>query len=75
MGIDLMMNYRLHVTKRSRNTIREFGEYVWTVDKNGNFENVPVDYSNHTIDAIRYVVMERLNAKKIQAGKYSISIR
>jgi phage terminase large subunit len=75
LGIDLMMNYRLHVTKRSKNCIREFSEYVWMVDKNGNFENVPVDYSNHTIDAIRYVVMERLNAKKINAGKYTLSIR
>jgi phage terminase large subunit len=75
MGIDLMQQYRLNVTKRSTNTIQEFSEYVWMVDKNGNFENVPVDYSNHSIDAIRYVCMERLNAKKINAGKYSISIR
>jgi phage terminase large subunit len=75
LGIDLMQQYRLNVTKRSVNTIREFSEYVWMVDKNGNFENIPVDYSNHSIDAIRYVVMERLNAKKINAGKYAISIR
>ena len=75
MGIDLMMQYRLIVTKRSKNIIKEFGEYVWTQDKNGNFENIPVDYSNHAIDAIRYVCMERLNAKKIKAGQYSISIR
>lgn len=75
LGIDLMQQYRLHVTKRSMNTIKEFGEYVWMVDKNGNFENIPVDYSNHSIDAIRYVVMERLNAKKIRAGQYDISIR
>jgi len=75
MGIDLMMQYRLIVTKRSKNIVKEFGEYVWTQDKNGNFENIPVDYSNHAIDAIRYVCMERLNAKKIKAGQYSISIR
>lgn len=75
MGIDLMQQYKLNVTKRSTNTIQEFSEYVWMVDKNGNFENIPVDYSNHSIDAIRYVCMERLNAKKINAGKYSISIR
>ena len=75
LGIDLMQQYRLNVTKKSINTIKEFSEYVWMVDKNGNFENIPVDYSNHSIDAIRYVVMERLNAKKINAGKYSISIR
>jgi phage terminase large subunit len=75
LGIDLMQQYKLNVTKRSLNTIKEFGEYIWMVDKNGNFENMPVDYSNHSIDAIRYVVQERLNAKKINAGKYSISIR
>jgi len=75
LGIDLMQQYRLNVTKRSLNTIKEFSEYVWMVDKNGNFENIPVDYSNHSIDAIRYVVMERLNAKKIKAGQYDISIR
>ncbi len=75
MGIDLMMQYRLNVKKSSINVVKEFGEYVWMVDKNGNFENVPVDYSNHSIDAIRYVCMERLNAKKINAGNYSITIR
>jgi phage terminase large subunit len=75
LGIDLMMQYRLIVTKRSSNIVKEFGEYVWMVDKNGNFENIPVDYSNHAIDAIRYVCMERLNAKKIKAGNYTISIR
>jgi phage terminase large subunit len=75
LGIDLMMQYRLVVTKRSKNIVKEFGEYVWMVDKNGNFENIPVDYSNHAIDAIRYVCMERLNAKKINAGRYQISIR
>lgn len=75
IGIDLMMNYKLHVTKRSKNMIREFSEYVWMIDKNGNFENKPVDYSNHTIDAVRYAVMETLTQKKIYAGKYNISIR
>lgn len=75
LGIDLMMGYRLLVTKRSTNIVKEFGEYVWMVDKNGNFENKPVDYSNHAIDAIRYVCMERLNAKKINAGGYAITIR
>lgn len=75
MGLDLMMNYKLFVTKRSKNMIREFSEYVWMIDKNGNFENKPVDYSNHTIDAARYAVMETLTQKKINAGKYTISIR
>ena len=73
LGIDLMQQYRLNVTKSSTNTIKEFSEYVWMVDKNGEFENVPVDYSNHSIDAIRYAVMERLNARKMNAGKYTLN--
>jgi phage terminase large subunit len=74
MGIDIMHQHKLHVLKSSMNIVKEFTEYVWTVDKNGNFENVPVDYANHAIDAIRYVCMEQLNQKKINAGKYAISI-
>ena len=74
MGIDIMHQHKLHILKSSVNIVREFSEYIWTVDKNGNFENIPVDYSNHTIDAIRYVCMEQLNAKKLRAGKYTISI-
>lgn len=74
MGIDIMHQHKLHIIKSSMNIVKEFGEYVWTVDKNGNFENIPVDYSNHAIDAIRYVCMEQLNQKKINAGKYAISI-
>ena len=74
MGIDIMHQHKLHILKSSMNIVKEFSEYVWTVDKNGNFENVPVDYANHAIDAIRYVCMEQLNQKRIQAGKYAISI-
>ena len=74
MGIDIMHQHKLHILKSSVNIVREFSEYVWTVNKNGDFENIPVDYSNHAIDAIRYVCMEQLNQKKIQAGKYAISI-
>lgn len=74
MGIDIMHQHKLHILKSSINIVKEFSEYVWTVDKNGNFENVPVDYANHAIDAIRYVCMEQLNQKKINAGKYAISI-
>ena len=74
MGIDIMHQHKLHILKSSVNIVREFSEYVWTVDKNGEFENIPVDYSNHAIDAIRYVCMEQLNQKKIKAGQYAISI-
>lgn len=59
-GISKAKEYRLHVTRRSTNVIREFKNYVYMQDKNGKWLNVPVDAFNHAMDAMRYVVMEEL---------------
>jgi PBSX family phage terminase large subunit len=55
-GIDWLLGKKLHVTKQSVNTIVEFQEYVWTQDKDGNFEPKPIDNYNHAMDALRYGV-------------------
>jgi PBSX family phage terminase large subunit len=55
-GIDWLLGKRLHVTKQSVNTIIEFQEYVWSQDKDGNFEPKPIDNYNHAMDALRYGV-------------------
>lgn len=59
-GISKMQEFRLHVTKRSTNIIREFHNYTYQQDKNGRWLNDPIDANNHACDAIRYVVMEQL---------------
>lgn len=59
-GISKIHEYRIHVTRRSVNTIREFKNYVYMQDKNGKWLNIPVDAFNHSMDAFRYVVMEEL---------------
>lgn len=56
LGIDRMLSKRIKITKRSINTIREFRNYSWESDKNGNPTNKPIDGFNHAIDAIRYKV-------------------
>lgn len=53
-GIDLLLQYRMNLTNRSTNVVKELRNYRWKTDKNGKSLNVPIDYFNHSIDAIRY---------------------
>ena len=59
-GIDIMKRYRIKVTRRSINLIRELKNYKWREDAAGNTINRPVDRFNHGIDALRYSCMDRL---------------
>ena len=70
IGIDTLKRYKLYVTKDSKNTIKEFRNYKWKEDKNGNILNVPVDANNHSIDAIRYGTYNKLSRPNY--GKYAI---
>jgi phage terminase large subunit len=74
-GIDLVKKYRIVVPKSNTNLIEELYSYEWVDDGNGGVTNIPVDANNHLLDAMRYGVMEQMNAKKISAGNYQISIR
>ena len=71
-GIDLVKKWRIVVPKHAANLIEELYSYEWTADINGNPTNTPMDANNHLLDAMRYCVMELLNAKKITAGSYAI---
>ncbi len=68
-GLNALQRYRINITKGSINTIKEFRNYKWKQDKNGEFLNEPIDHSNHSLDAIRYS-MEAFG-KQITAAKYS----
>lgn len=70
IGIDMMKRYNLFCTKESINMIKEFRNYKWSEDKNGNIINKPVDMFNHTIDAVRYGIYTKL--EKPNFGKYAI---
>lgn len=56
-GIMKMLEFRIHVTKRSVNIIRELKNYTYQQDKNGNWLNKPIDAWNHALDAARYWVL------------------
>jgi phage terminase large subunit len=64
-GIDLMKQYPINITKRSVDLIKEFRNYKWATDKNGNTLNKPVDMFNHCIDAARYnITFRKIGAVK-----------
>ena len=69
-GIDILRRFELFVTKDSINLLKEFRNYKWALDKNGNNTGKPVDRFNHAMDAIRYVALKELKENK--RGKYYI---
>lgn len=70
-GIQAMQTQDYLVTNSSTNIIREFRGYVWDKDKQGVKLNKPIDYMNHSIDAIRYHEMETIGLNKSN-GSYHI---
>ena len=70
IGIDMMKRYRINITGDSLNMIKEFKNYKWAEDKNGVILNTPVDMFNHTIDAVRYGLYDKLSRPNY--GKYSV---
>ena len=63
-GIDLLQQYELLITSRSTNLIKEFRNYTWDVDRQGNKLNKPIDDWNHGIDSLRYSI-ESLHKPKV----------
>jgi phage terminase large subunit len=64
-GIAKMLEFRLRVTRRSANVLKELKSYTYRQDKEGKWLNEPIDSYNHAIDSIRYVVMsEALGGEK-----------
>ena len=59
-GLDILKRYKIHVTRHSLGILSNLRAYRWSKDKDGNTTNKPEDKNNHGIDAIRYVVLEKL---------------
>lgn len=69
-GIQLMQQYRINVTKRSTNLIKELRVYQWAKDKNGTPTNKPVGGYDHAIDAARYAITDLLNHKPLKSPRF-----
>lgn len=55
-GIDLLLTYNVYYTEDSKGLSNEIQNYVWSLDKNKEPTNEPIDKYNHAIDSIRYAV-------------------
>ena len=67
-GIQILQRYKINVTRRSTGIIQEMKRYKWKVDRNGVMLNVPIEVWNHGIDAIRYVSLKTLSARRVSSG-------
>lgn len=61
-GLDILLRYKINVTERSVNLIKEFRNYKWAVDKEGEPVKPPkpIDAFNHGCDALRYLAIHKL---------------
>ena len=57
-GINKIKEYKINITKRSVNLIKELRNYQYIIDKDGHVTNKPKDQWNHCLDAMRYAVQE-----------------
>lgn len=55
-GIGFVQQQKISVTKRSVETIKEYRNYNWMTDKEGNIINEANDFNNHAMDAVRYAI-------------------
>jgi len=56
-GIRLIQDQRISVTKRSINLIKEYRNYLWRTDRDGNILDVPEGGLDHAMDAMRYAMV------------------
>jgi len=66
-GIQVVQRYRLNVTQRSLNLIRELRNYKWAEDKvTGELKNEPAknEHFDHALDAVRYLVTSKLQQRR-----------
>jgi phage terminase large subunit len=68
-SIDILKRYRLNITRKSTNLRDELARYKWKTDRSGKTLNEPVDSSNHLIDPLRYVALNKLGANKSNKTK------
>jgi phage terminase large subunit len=55
-GIETVKGYKLHLTARSVNVIKDFKNYKWKTDKNGKVLDEPIHSFSHAPDAVRYPI-------------------
>jgi phage terminase large subunit len=72
-GINLLRKYPISITERSVNLIKDFQNYKWATDANGNPMNQPVSAWDHGPDAVRYwAMMEMEGAARPESFRLAV---
>ncbi len=74
-GIQMVKQYKLHVTKESLDIIYELRHYKWLEDKiTGELANEPNKnaHVDHSLDAIRYFVSLKLQPRRLGTARATI---
>lgn len=75
-GIAVVQGQRISITKRSVNTIKEYRNYLWLVDKDGNIINEEdPKLANHSMSGIRYVLTSIIKKPDIKYPLPSAPVR
>ncbi len=59
-GINILKRFKINITARSVGLKKEIKSYKWKQDKLGKTLNEPIDFMNHSLDALRYVALTKL---------------
>lgn len=73
-GIQYVQDQKISVTKRSVNILKEYRNYLWKTDKDGNILTTPEGGLDHALDAIRYgmaTLRPKVQQKPVQIYKPS----
>ena len=63
-GIQILQQKHMLVTRRSKNLLDEFSKYMFKKNRDGGYDTTPIDAHNHACDALRYIAMMKLGARK-----------
>lgn len=55
-GIQYVQDQKISVTRQSKNILKEYDNYAWKVDKDGESLNTPEEGWDHAMDSIRYAL-------------------
>lgn len=69
-GISYMQDQQISVTKRSVNLIKEYRNYLWKTDKDGNILTIPEGGLDHALDAVRYAMETIRPRQEAKAPQY-----
>ncbi len=63
-GIDYLKTCTIHMTPDSPDIIKEQKSYIYKKNKDANSLNVPIEFNNHAISAIRYYIYTKAKEHK-----------